>query len=72
MLLFVCLQERIRTAQKAAAGTNLQAALRGAVASADAAVAQSQSHFVLRIDDGLDANTVREAVTLVMEKHKAC
>jgi hypothetical protein len=65
-------QERIRKAQKAAAGSNLQTALNGAVASADAAVAESQPFCVLRIDVGLDTNAVREAVTLVMDKHKVC
>ncbi|XP_024367679.1 alanine--tRNA ligase [Physcomitrium patens] len=64
------LQERIRKAQKAAAGSNLQTALNGAVSSADTAVAQNQPFCVLRIDVGLDTNAVREAVTLVMEKHK--
>ena len=68
----VCFQERIRTAQKTAAGSNLQFALHGAVAPADAAVAQRQPHCVLRIDVGLDTDAVREAVTLVMEKHKVC
>ncbi|KAG0615366.1 hypothetical protein M758_5G035500 [Ceratodon purpureus] len=65
------LQERIKKAQKAAAGSNLQTALNGAVASADVAVAENQLFCVLRIDVGLDTNAVREAVTLVMDKHKA-
>lgn len=52
--------------------SNLQTALNGAVEFADAAVAQSQPYCVLRIDVGLDTNAVREAVTLVMEKHKVC
>jgi alanyl-tRNA synthetase len=64
------LQDRIRKAQKAAAGSNLQTALHGAVASADTAVAGDQPYCVLRIDVGLDTNAVREAVTLVMDKHK--
>ena len=50
----------------------MQTALNGAVASADAAVAESQPFCVLRIDVGLDTNAIREAVTLVMEKHKVC
>lgn len=50
----------------------MQTALNGAVEFADAAVAQSQPYCVLRIDVGLDTNAVREAVTLVMEKHKVC
>jgi len=48
----------------------LQTALHGAVASADTAVAGDQPYSVLRIDVGLDTNAVREAVTLVMDKHK--
>lgn len=68
--MIACFQDRIRKAQKAAAGSNLQTALNGAVASADAAVAQSLPYCVLRIDVGLDTNAVREAVTLVMDKHK--
>lgn len=48
----------------------MQTALNGAVSSADTAVAQNQPFCVLRIDVGLDTNAVREAVTLVMEKHK--
>lgn len=37
---------------------------------ADAAVAHGQGYSVLRIDVGLDTNALKEAVTLVMEKHK--
>ncbi|KAH9543369.1 hypothetical protein CY35_13G061100 [Sphagnum magellanicum] len=64
------LQDRIRKAQKEAADSNLQTALAGAVSFADKAVAQSEVYCVLRIDVGLDNKAVREAVTMVMDKHK--
>jgi hypothetical protein len=63
-------QDRIRKAQKEAADSNLQMALAGAVSFADKAVAQSEVYCVLRIDVGLDNKAVREAVTMVMDKHK--
>ncbi|CAK9201668.1 unnamed protein product [Sphagnum troendelagicum] len=64
------LQDRIRKAQKEAADSNLQTALAGAVSFADKAVAQSEVYCVLRIDVGLDNKAVREAVSMVMDKHK--
>lgn len=64
------MQDRIRKAQKEAADSNLQTALAGAVSFADKAVAQSEVYCVLRIDVGLDNKAVREAVTMVMDKHK--
>lgn len=64
------LQDRIRRAQNAAAGSNLQTALNGAVKFADAVVGQRVPYCVFRIDVGFDASAVKEAVTLVMEKHK--
>ncbi|XP_024378680.1 alanine--tRNA ligase isoform X2 [Physcomitrium patens] len=64
------LQEGIKQAQKSAGAASLQLKLNEAVTSADVAVALCQEYCVLRIDDGLDANAVREAASLVIEKHK--
>lgn len=66
------LQEGIKQAQKSAGAASLQLKLNEAVTSADVAVALCQEYCVLRIDDGLDANAVREAASLVIEKHKVC
>eukprot|EP00897_Mesotaenium_endlicherianum_P008942 jgi/Mesen1/8076/ME000434S07323 len=57
------LMERIRAAQKAASGTNLQTAITAAVARAGVAAASGETTCVMRIDVGLDTNAVKEAVS---------
>lgn len=68
--LLLSLQEKIRVAQKAAAGANLKAAIAAAVETTDKSATEGKHVSVLRIDVGLDANAIREAVTTVLAKHK--
>lgn len=64
------LQEQIRKTQKAAAGANLEVAIHTATSLADAAVASGKTFVVARIDVGVDATAVREAVVAVLDKQK--
>ncbi|CAI5979180.1 unnamed protein product [Closterium sp. NIES-65] len=64
------LHDRLRQAQKAAAGANLKLAIQTAVETAAAAAAAGESVCVLRIDVGLDPNAIREAVVTVLGQQK--
>ncbi|XP_024517308.1 alanine--tRNA ligase-like [Selaginella moellendorffii] len=64
------LQERIRKDQKAIADANLKLAIKAAVDTADALASKGEKCCISRIDVGLDANAIREAVTSVTNKHK--
>ncbi|CAI5512190.1 unnamed protein product [Closterium sp. Naga37s-1] len=64
------LHDRLRQAQKAAAGANLKLAIQTAVETAAATAAAGESVCVLRIDVGLDPNAIREAVVTVLGQQK--
>lgn len=64
------LQDRIKKAQKAAAESNLQAAIKLATETAERSALNGDTFCVLRIDVGLDTNSIREAITKVLEKQK--
>lgn len=66
------MQERLFKAKKATAGANLKVAIETAVETAGVAAAEGKPFCVLRIDVGLDASAVREAVTTVLGKHPVC
>lgn len=64
------LQERIRKAQKAAAESNAQAALKLASETAEKSASNGEPFCILRIDVGLDTNAIREAVSKVLDNQK--
>lgn len=64
------LQDQVRKAQKKLAEENLQKAVKIASENADAAVSEGKTFCISRVDVGLDAAAVREAVQKVIQQKR--
>ncbi|GLJ12932.1 hypothetical protein SUGI_0200930 [Cryptomeria japonica] len=64
------LQDRVKKAQKQAAEAHMKAAITAAIELANKLSLRDEAYCVSRIDVGLDANAIREAVLKFMEKQK--
>ncbi|KAH9314263.1 hypothetical protein KI387_022890, partial [Taxus chinensis] len=64
------LQDRVKKAQKQAAEVNMKEAISAAIELANKLSLKDEAYCVSRIDVGLDANAIREAVLKFMEKRK--
>ncbi|KAH9313613.1 hypothetical protein KI387_022240, partial [Taxus chinensis] len=64
------LQDRVKKAQKQAADANMKEAITAAIELANKLSLRDEAYCVSRIDVGLDANAIREAVLKFMEKQK--
>ncbi|XP_065865616.1 alanine--tRNA ligase isoform X1 [Euphorbia lathyris] len=62
------LQNQVRKAQKKIAEENMQKAVKVATEVAEVAVSEGKQYCITRVDVGLDAAAVREAVLKVLEK----
>ncbi|WCJ40033.1 Alanine--tRNA ligase [Euphorbia peplus] len=62
------LQNQVRKAQKKIAEENMQKAVKVAVETAEVAASEGKQYCITRVDVGLDAAAVREAVLKVLEK----
>ncbi|KMT06835.1 hypothetical protein BVRB_7g159900 [Beta vulgaris subsp. vulgaris] len=62
------LQDNVRKAQKKVAEENLQKAVKTATEKAEAAISEGKTFCISRVDVGLDAAAVREAVQKVIQK----
>lgn len=62
------LQDQVRKAQKKMAEENLQKAVKTAIEKAEAAVSEGKTFCITRVDVGLDAAAVREAVQKVIRQ----
>ncbi|KAJ8451276.1 hypothetical protein Cgig2_014048 [Carnegiea gigantea] len=62
------LQDQVRKAQKKMAEENLQKAVKTAIEKAEAAVSEGKTFCIARVDVGLDAAAVREAVQKVIQQ----
>ncbi|KAL2933762.1 Alanine--tRNA ligase [Bienertia sinuspersici] len=64
------LQDQVRKAQKKLAEENLQKAVKTASEKAEAAVSEGKTFCIARVDVGLDAAAVREAVQKVIQQKR--